>query len=161
MSIQIWYKWLPFTLTKQCQAVVLIFMLSFKLPFPPFSPDLNAVIYLCLFMCWGLKWKGLIYESDQFRIQVDRIFFMGMLISQLLVQSSVYCVSEVMLHLYKLLKVSFFILILYWGIVDEQCCVSFRCTAKWFSYTYTCIYSFSVLQFLMPFTTPSTVFCTW
>ena len=68
---------------------------------------------------------------------------MGMLISQLLVQSSVYCVSEVMLHLYKLLKVSFFILILYWGIVDEQCCVSFRCTAKWFSYTYTCISSFS------------------
>ena len=27
--------------------------------------------------------------------------------------------------------------------VDLQCCVSFRCTAQWFSYTYTCIYSFS------------------
>ena len=28
-------------------------------------------------------------------------------------------------------------------IVDLQCCVSFRCTAKWFSYTYTYIHSFS------------------
>jgi len=27
--------------------------------------------------------------------------------------------------------------------VDWHCCVSFRCAAKWFSYTYTCIYSFS------------------
>ena len=31
----------------------------------------------------------------------------------------------------------------YWIIVDLQCCVSFRCTAKWFSYTYTYIHSFS------------------
>ena len=29
-----------------------------------------------------------------------------------------------------------------WTIVDLQCCVSFRCTAKWFSYTYIHIYSF-------------------
>ena len=27
--------------------------------------------------------------------------------------------------------------------MDLQCCVSFRCTAQWSSYTYTCIYSFS------------------
>ena len=27
--------------------------------------------------------------------------------------------------------------------IDLQCCVSFRCTAKWFSYTYTHIHSFS------------------
>ena len=33
------------------------------------------------------------------------------------------------------------IFILYWGIVDFPCCVSFRCTAKWFSYTYMYIYS--------------------
>ena len=32
------------------------------------------------------------------------------------------------------------IFILYWSIVDLQC---FRCTAKWFSYTYTSIHSFS------------------
>ena len=25
-------------------------------------------------------------------------------------------------------------------VVEFQCCVSFRCTAKWFSYTYICIY---------------------
>ena len=29
---------------------------------------------------------------------------------------------------------------LYWTLLYLQCCVSFRCTAKWFSYTY--IYSF-------------------
>ena len=32
--------------------------------------------------------------------------------------------------------------ILYWSIVDLQCCVSFSCRAKRFSYTYTYIYSF-------------------
>ena len=37
----------------------------------------------------------------------------------------------------------FLIFILYWTVVHLQCCVSFRCTAKWFSYIYTCIYSFS------------------
>ena len=26
----------------------------------------------------------------------------------------------------------------YWGIIDLQCCVSFRCTAKWFSYCCCC-----------------------
>ena len=35
------------------------------------------------------------------------------------------------------------IFILYWSIVDLQYCVSFRCIAKWFSSTYTYIYSFS------------------
>ena len=35
--------------------------------------------------------------------------------------------------------------IFYWSVVDLQCCVSFRCIAQWFSYTYIiCIYiSFS------------------
>ena len=33
---------------------------------------------------------------------------------------------------------------LYWNVsrVDLQCCISFRCIAKWFSYTYTPVYSF-------------------
>ena len=38
---------------------------------------------------------------------------------------------------------SFFLYFLYWSIFDLQCCVSFRCTAKWLTYTYTYIYSFS------------------
>ena len=33
----------------------------------------------------------------------------------------------------------FKIFVLYWNRVDLQCCVSFKCTAKWFSYTYTYI----------------------
>ena len=39
--------------------------------------------------------------------------------------------------------VFFLIFILYCSIVDLQCCISFIYTTKWFSYTYTCIYSFS------------------
>ena len=35
------------------------------------------------------------------------------------------------------------ICILYRSIVGSQCCISFRCIAERFSYTYTCIYSFS------------------
>ena len=33
------------------------------------------------------------------------------------------------------------IFILYLGVVDLQCCVTFKCTAKWFSYTYSYIQS--------------------
>ena len=34
---------------------------------------------------------------------------------------------------------------LYWSIVDFQCCISFRCAMKWFTYTYT--YSHSIFGF--------------
>ena len=36
---------------------------------------------------------------------------------------------------------------LYWSIVDLWCCVSFRCPAPWFSYTFICVCtcSFSIL----------------
>ena len=37
----------------------------------------------------------------------------------------------------------FYILNLYWHIVDLQYCISFRHTVKWFSYTYTYIYFFT------------------
>ena len=43
--------------------------------------------------------------------------------------------GEVTLFLFLLFLISF-----YWYIVDLQCCVSFRCSAKWLSYT--CINSF-------------------
>ena len=32
-----------------------------------------------------------------------------------------------------------------WNIVDLQCCIGFRCTAQWFSYTYIYIYFFQIL----------------
>ena len=38
-------------------------------------------------------------------------------------------------HMFKKIILSF-----YWSIVDLQCCVSFRCTAEWFSYIYTYMY---------------------
>ena len=41
----------------------------------------------------------------------------------------------------------------YWSFVAEQCCVSFGCIAKWFSYTYTYVYIYIYLPFqiLSPF----------
>ena len=39
-------------------------------------------------------------------------------------------------------QVLFFFNKLYWHIVDLRCWISFRCTAKWFIYTYTYVHSF-------------------
>ena len=38
--------------------------------------------------------------------------------------------------------------VLCWSIIDLQCCVGFRCIAKWFSYTYTYIWASLVAQML-------------
>ena len=43
-------------------------------------------------------------------------------------------------HLYH--SIQHFIFKFYWSIVDLQCCISFRCAAKWISYAYTYIHSF-------------------
>ena len=48
------------------------------------------------------------------------------------------CVCFFIILMYFILLKKFF----YWSVVDLQCCVSFRCTAKWISYTYTYIHSF-------------------
>ena len=39
----------------------------------------------------------------------------------------------------------------YWSLVDLQCCVRFRCTAKWISYMYTYIHSFFFFKILFPY----------
>ena len=44
-------------------------------------------------------------------------------------------------YLLSTISILFFFYI-YWTIVDSQCCISFQCTAKWISYTYTYIHSF-------------------
>ena len=51
----------------------------------------------------------------------------------------------ILYHCATLLGIVYYFLklILYWSIVDQQCYVHFRCTTKWFIYTYTSIYSFS------------------
>ena len=48
------------------------------------------------------------------------------------------------MYIFCLLLKNFFLglWILYWSILDLQHCVSFRCTAKWFSYTYSFFFRF-------------------
>ena len=41
--------------------------------------------------------------------------------------------------LFTALQLIFFLKNSFWTIVGLQCCVSFRCTVKWFSYTCACI----------------------
>ena len=38
---------------------------------------------------------------------------------------------------------TFDVFLFYWSVVDLQCCISFTCTAKWFSYTYCILILFS------------------
>ena len=58
---------------------------------------------------------------------------------------STYRTIEIIINCFKLLN---FILFLnfYWSIVHLYCYVSFRCTAKWISYTYTYIHSLFFLD---------------
>ena len=46
----------------------------------------------------------------------------------------------------------FFFFHFYWSIIDLQHCVSFKCTAKWISYTYIYIHSFRFLAHRDPST---------
>ena len=51
-----------------------------------------------------------------------------------------------------------FFFFLNWSLVDLQCCVCFKCTAEWFSYTYIYIYISILFQGLFSaFFFPSTV----
>ena len=49
-------------------------------------------------------------------------------------------ISRLVVLLRQLASFLFFILLIYWNIVDLQCGVHFCCPAKWFSYAYIYIY---------------------
>ena len=51
-------------------------------------------------------------------------------------------IQPLQIHMLEAKHLIFFFFNFYWSIVDLQCCVSFWCTAKWISYTYTYIHSF-------------------
>ena len=44
-------------------------------------------------------------------------------------------------------SLGFFFFNFYWCIIDLQCCISFRCTAKWISYIYMYIHFFFLVFF--------------
>ena len=52
------------------------------------------------------------------------------------------------------MKPAVFYLIVYWSIVDWQCCVSFRCVAKWFSCIYVSVCSSSLTFSIFPYSFP-------
>ena len=52
------------------------------------------------------------------------------------------------------MKPTVFCLIVYWSIVDLQCCVSFWCMAKWFSCIYVSMCSSSLLFSIFPYSFP-------
>ena len=56
----------------------------------------------------------------------------------------IHIIDIVVVHSFSLLyNIPFYFLFnFYWSRIDLRCCVSFSCTAKWVSYTYTYIHSF-------------------
>ena len=60
-------------------------------------------------------------------------------------------------HLLLMFK---FLFIFNWNIVDLQCCVSFRWTAKWFNYAYTHMFSFRFFSFIGYYKILSIILCT-
>ena len=72
--------------------------------------------------------------------------FILMLIVVLFLRSSMPQLFHFSVHLvqnHHCLQNPHLFIFFYWGIVDLQCCANLCCTAKWLSYTCTCIYSFS------------------
>ena len=98
-----------------------------------------------LFLLWSLICLNIVFWG----------LFLIVLLSQILVDGPLVCGA-------CWLVIFFSLFTFYWSLVDLQCCVSFKCTAKWFSYTYTYSHSFSVFSHigLSQNTKYSSLYCT-
>ena len=91
--------------------------------------------------CWNLV--------SNLEIQINLVFTFGILWSPQWINSNA---NEIYIYIYMYTYVYTNIFNFYWSIVYLKC-LSFRCTSKWISntYTYICIYTYTFLKFIFPY----------
>ena len=82
---------------------------------------------------------GYIFETEILKIYFIRHSYIDLYIPKLVYRLCFSSRNTVINH-HRLGDPSNTLKNFYWSIDDLQCCVRFRCTAKWISYTYTHIY---------------------
>ena len=95
------------------------------IPFLPHIPPKGLVFYFFINIFWKYvfySFKHIYIGTGRKKVSTDEISFL----------------SEFLKNFFSFFN---------WSLVDIQCCVSFRCTAKWFSYN---IYMY-IFQILFPY----------